>query len=185
MAETKGHPPLTTHTTATPTTLPQGALSLTYNLLHDLTTQTNFQSNRTKTMNGFGLEKNAQDLYERCGQLGKPDATTMVALMALSLPEVRAWRTTAGTALGTSEKDRKGPLSLLYHVVFDKDVKASFISDPESVMTAFGLDDGTQSYDQKWWFRFLHDESPTWDPRLVGVLAMASNEVSAQYNDPW
>lgn len=171
-------------TTSTPTStaagLPQGALSLTFNLLHHLKTQTDFQSNRTKVMDGFGLAKNAQDLFERCGQHGKPDATTMVALMALSLPETRAWRTTPGAALGTETKDRQGVLSLLYHVIFDQDVKADFIKNPEPVMTAFGLND-----DQKWWFRFFHAESPAWDPRLMGVLAMASDEVSVQYNDPW
>lgn len=176
----------TTNPTAIPTTFPQGSLSLTYNLLYDTKTQTDFQSNRTKTMNGFGLAKNAQDLFERCGQIGKPDPVTMVALMAMALPEVRAWKTTPGVALGTDPKTRpQGPLSLLYYVVFDKDVKASFISDPESVMTAFGLDDGSKSYDQKWWFRFLHDESPPWDPRLIGCLTLASNQVSIQYNDPW
>jgi len=155
-------------------------LSLTYNLLYNLQTQTDFQSNRTKVMNAYGLEKNAQDLYERCGQLGKPDPTTMVALMAMALPELRAWRTTAGFSLGTAAKDRQGTLSLLYHVVFDKDVNASFIQDPEPVMTAFALDDGS-----KWWFRTLHNDNPTWDGHLVGLLTMASNEVTARYNDPW
>jgi hypothetical protein len=165
--------------------LPKGALSLTYNLMRDLKTQADFQSNRTKVMNAFGLDKRAQALYERCGQLGKPDDVTMVALMALGLPELRDWRTTAGASLGTAAKDRKGPLSLLYHLIFDKDVKANFIKDPESVMTAFGLDDGTKQTDQKYWFRLLHEETPAWDPRLVGVLTMASYEVTAHYNDPW
>lgn len=177
----------TTKKTAAPaaTSLPKGALSLTYNLLYDLQTQTDFQSNRTKVMNAFGLDKNAQAIYERCGQLGKPDDVTMVALMALGLPELREWETTAGTDLGTDAKGRKGPLSLLYHVIFDKGVKADFIKDPEKVMNTFGLDDGKKTYDQKWWFRFLREESPAWDPRLVGLLAMASSEVTDHYNDPW